>query len=902
MRTIPALRSGIAAATITSMAIPASVPAQRLTVVTGIVRNAVTRDPVANATVTAVHEGWKYVTDGDGRYRLTVYEGRSEVRVTAFGFIPLSRTLLLAAGASHVADFDLHRGAVHLDEVVTMGTRARERTATESAVPVDVISSQLLESTGALETWQQLQRLVPSVNAPHTPVSDNGARPITLRGLAPQHALVLVNGKRRHPAAVLLGQQPSGVANSGFTDLNAIPSSAIDHVEILRDGASAQYGSDAIGGVVNVVLKSGRRRDLRTSIGQVFSSDGGRSHRDGRVADVDATLGMLSRTGAHLTFSGQLRHRGGTNRAYPDYRQQYFTGDSRNDDPPRVSSWLGDSEINDLSFSIAGAVPIRATGEAYAFVGAADRNTVTLDGFFRRPLSERTVRSIFSNGFLPEIETKNRDMSLSVGFRGGTLHSHWDISTGWGSNRVAYHVDESNNPSMGAASPTSFYIGRVGAEQWTSNIDASRDLKVGPLEVLVAAGAELRVEKYRIRSGDDASWSDGGVRILDGPQAGRLAPAGAEGMLGFRRVDAVSAHRAVKAVYLEADGRPFQRLLLQSAARAERYDDFGSTSDGKLAGRLELIRGAAVRASMSTGFRAPALTQQYLSTTRTVPGPPVNGVQIGRLLHTFPVNSDVAKLMGATPLRPETSVNRSAGIVYSGAHLRLLTVDFYQIDIDDRIGATGAVSDTSFVRLFEENGLRGITAGTYFRNNVDTRTRGVDVVASHALMIGPSSVTRVFGGYNHNRTRVTRVVPPPPQLEEFPASQFGRSQRGALEHGQPRRTLTLGVDYSTGRFGLNLNNQRSGPSAQLDMINPDADQYAAAKWITNVRASYRLRPRLEVAINAANLFDVYPTESDGFKDAVDARSESLEGISRYEAALSPFGMNGRTIYVQLSYR
>jgi iron complex outermembrane receptor protein len=894
---------GITAVTLTCITgLALELPAQNVAVITGTVRNAVSGNPIANATVTAGHGRRKYVTDGDGTYRLISDAGESRVDATAFGFAPASQTVLVTRGTSSVTDFALQPSAVRLDEVVTTGTRALERTATGSAVPIDVISSQAMKNTGEVETWQQLQRLVPSLNVPRNLVSDNGPRPITLRGLAPHHALVLVNGKRRHPAAVLLGQQPSGVASSGFTDINSIPTSAIDHIEILRDGASAQYGSDAIGGVVNVVLKSGKRRDFRTSVGQVYSSDGGRALRDGRLLDVDGTLGMLSSSGTYLTLSGELRHRDGTNRAYPDWRQQYFTGDPRNNDPPRISSSLGDGETNDLNFFFTASAPVRTTAEVYAIGGAAHRNNRTPDGFFRRPLSERTVRSIFPNGFLPEVETRNSDLSGIVGIRSTTLGWRWDVSTGWGGNRVEYHVDNSNNPSMGAASPTSFYIGRLRADQWTTNIDASHELSVRSVPITVAGGAELRVEKYTIGSGDDASWSDGGVRIPDGPQAGRLTSVGAEGMLGMRPVDEVSAHRSNMAFYLEADVRPFQRMLLQSAVRAEHYVDFGSTSDGKMAVRVDLIGGAAARASVSTGFRAPALTQQYLSTTRTVPGPPVNGVQVPRLLHTFPVNTAVAKLMGSTPLRPETSVNRSAGLVLNRPRLPLLTVDFYQIDIDDRIGTAGMVTEDSFVRIFEENGLRGITAGTYFRNNVDTRTRGFDVVASHALLVERSSVARIFAGYNHNRNRVTRVAPPPPQLESSAASQFSRSQRGAIEHGQPRQTITLGIGYSNERVDLNVHNQRSGPTAQLDMVNPESDQYVRAKWVTNVRAAYRLHGRAEIAVSAANLFDVYPTESNGFKDAVSTRSDTLDGISRYPAALSTFGINGRTVYVQLSYR
>ncbi|HEX6573390.1 MAG TPA: TonB-dependent receptor [Gemmatimonadaceae bacterium] len=884
-----------------AISVPGAISAQDRAELTGIVRNAANGDPIANATLTAVN-GRRRTTDGAGRYRFTIEAGALRIRATAFGFNADSQAIVITAGSSNVMDFALKPSAVLLDQVVTIGTRAAERTAAASPAPIDMLSGKQLEQTGAIETWQQLQRLIPSVNVPHNLVSDIGSRPITLRGLAPHHILVLVNGKRRHPAAVLLGQQPTGVASTAFTDLSAIPSSAIDRIEVLRDGASAQYGSDAIGGVVNVILKSGERRDLRASIGQALSSEGGRSHRDGRSIAANATIGKQSRSGANVTFSGEVRHREPTNRAYPDVRQQYFTGDSRNNDSPRISSFIGDGEINDFNFFLNAGRPVGRSSELYASAGAARRDNVTPDAFFRRPLSERTVRPLYPDGFLPKIETSNRDLSGFAGMRSTSGDWLWDISTGWGMNRVDYNLGSTVNPSMGAESPTSFFIGRVRAGQWTTNVDLSRDMEIGPLPLTLAGGAEFRVETYRIGSGDEASWRDGGVSILDGPQAGRLAPVGAEGMIGFRPADHVSKSRSSLALYLESDGRPFQRLLLQLAGRVEQYSDFGSKVDGKISTRFEFVRGAAARASVSTGFRAPSLSQQYLSTTRTIPGPPVNGVQLGRLLHTFPVNSDVARLMGATPLRPETSITRTAGLVLNVPDVPFLSADFYAIDINDRIGSAGQVVDESFLRLFEEHGFRGVSAGTYFRNNVDMRTRGADVVISYAILARHSSVTRLFGAYNHNRNRVTRIAPPPPELENFPSSQFGRSQQGAIEHGQPRQTIILGVDHTHRNLGLNVGSQLSGPTAQLDMTNPDADQYVAAKWITSVRASYRLRRRTEVSLSIANLFDVYPSESNGFKEAVATRSESLDGISRYPAALSTFGLNGRTIYIQLSHQ
>ncbi|HVF39202.1 MAG TPA: TonB-dependent receptor, partial [Gemmatimonadaceae bacterium] len=401
--------------------------AQTFATITGTVRNAVTQQPVANATVRIVGGSRSVVTGGDGKYRMSPHAGLAEIRVTAVGFVPALHTVSLAAGSSTAIDFALQPGAVPLDEIITIGTRTLERTVTKSSVPVDVIPASLLQNTGAMETWQQLQRIIPSVNVPHIPIGDNHMRPVTLRGLAPHHALVLVNGKRRHPASVLLAG-PS-VPSTGLTDLNAIPSSAIDRIEVLRDGASAQYGSDAIGGVINVILKSGKRRELQTSIGEVYSSEGRRDFRDGRMVDASATWGFTSANGGHLTLTGELRDRDGTNRAYPDARQQYFTGDPRNDEPPRISSFLGNGEITTLNFVLNAAMPVAAGVETYMFGGAADRNGNTPDAFFRLPREVRTVRVLHPNGFLPVINSRIEDVSALAGIRGSSRGWRWDLSS-----------------------------------------------------------------------------------------------------------------------------------------------------------------------------------------------------------------------------------------------------------------------------------------------------------------------------------------------------------------------------------------------------------------------------------------------------------------------------------------
>lgn len=896
MSLAPTLRLTAALAIVTSAA--PTLSAQTSTVIAGTVRNAVSGAPLPNATVRVTLSAGTYLTGADGRFRLVVDPRPTELRVTAIGFAPLVLPVAPDPGTETRVDVRLEPTPFPLADVVAIGARTSDRTVTESAVPADVVPAELLENTGALETWEQLRRVVPSVGTPHIPIGDNHIRPVTLRGLAPHHVLVLVNGKRRHPASVLLAG-PS-VPYAAFTDLNAIPASAIERIEVLRDGAAAQYGSDAVAGVINVVTKRGARTEAAASWGSMVSDEGGREWRDGRTYEVGTSVGASTPGGGFVTFSGELRDREGTNRAYPDLRQQYFPGDPRNDAPPRASSWLGDGSARDVRLFLNLTTPLSDAVEVYGFANAADRDAATYDAFFRRPLDPRTVRAVHPDGFLPEVMSSIGDLSALAGARGRFGSWDWGLSSGWGGNRVAYTVVNSNNPSLGAASPTGFQAGSVAAGQWTTNLDVSRVARLGSLAVSVSGGAELRVDRYRIEAGEPDSWRDGGVPILDGPLAGQPAAAGAQGMVGYRPADEVSARRTSSAVYVELESSPWDRLLVQAAARTEQYSDFGSTLDGKLAGRVRVGGGLAVRAAVSTGFRAPALTQQYYSRTNTI-YLPVDGVTRVLTARTFPVHTAEARLLGAEPLRPEESVSRSAGVVFDRPGWPTVTLDYYHITVNDRIGLGGTVTDSSIVRIFEENGMSGVGGGNYFANQLDVRTRGFDAVASHAFLLGASAL-RLTAGYNRTANTVVHVDDPPPALAQFAEALFNRTSRGIIERGQPGHTLMATVNFTTGPVELNLHNQRSGSTAQLDGTNPAADQVVEARWVTDLRVSYRLRQRVQVAVSALNLFDTYPTEWLDFSDGLNATGPSMQGNFRYPGALSPYGMNGRAVYVQVSYR
>lgn len=790
--------------------------------------------------------------------------------------------------------------AVALPPTVTIGTRAGDRSSTKTPVPIDVLTSKAIEASGLVETWQILQRLIPTAQSAHIPRGDDGTRPVMLRGLSPSQVLVLVNGKRLHnPAPILGGAVLSG--NSG-NDVGSIPSIAIERIEILRDGAAAQYGSDAIAGVINIVLKTTTGTQATSSFGQVVSSEGGRSFRDGRVVDVQTSYGVRFKESGNATISAEIGSRGGTNRAYPDQRQQYLTGDPRNSNPPVVRNVEGDGDSRGAGLLLNASAPIGRGREAY-FVGAVlQRNATSFSLFHLSQEPFNTVRAIHPDGFLPQVDRTISDLSASGGVRGVSRQWHWDLSSTVGGNRFSYDVHDSNNASMGLSSPTDFYVGEQHAYQWTSNVDVVRSAKIhGRVPINIAAGAELRIDTYGIGAGDSASYANGGQPVLDGPAKGQPATIGSQGMVGFQPSDEVSAKRSSVAGYVDVGSRVVSRVFVDAAGRAERYSDFGSTLDGKVAARLELFRGAALRASLGTGFRAPSLNQSYFSTTRSS-FIIRNGIGGLYQIRTLPVNTEVARLLGARPLEPEQSLNRSAGLVLDVPSFPTVTVDYYAIRIDGRVVPTTEFRDTSVTRVLAEHGYPGIAGAQYFANAANTRTTGVDVVARYGVVLGGEGILQLVGGYNQTRTRVTDVRATPPELSKSQATLFGRTQRGAIERAQPDRTFTLTSDYTFRRFAVDLHNQRFGRTQILDAADPAKDQSVEPAWITDLGVSYNIGRRLTTSVSVANLFDAYPSEWIDYKNGVNATGLSVAANFRYAVAISPFGVNGRTVYFRLTYR
>jgi iron complex outermembrane recepter protein len=881
----------LAAATAALVLVP-FLPAQSQdAVLTGKVSDAASSEPISGARVFVPGTVMSSTTRLDGSYRLRLTPGTHEVRVTYIGYGITRDTVQAEPGASLTRDFQLSREALALQELAVVGTRAAERTSTEAPVPVDVLTAAEIKQSGRTETAQIIQALAPSFNFPRATISDgtDHTRPATLRGLSPDQVLVLVNGKRRHVSALINVNNSIG-RGSGMVDLNAIPASAIERIEILRDGAAAQYGSDAIAGVINIILKEGAPNELTATAGQTTESDG-------EVIQGGANYALALGGDGVLQIAGEYRNRGFTNRSAPDLRTQYFTGDPRNSDPAlngQINHRQGDADTEDAGLFLNLAKPVADATEVYFFGGGTIRSGESA-GFWRRALDDRTVRAIYPDGFLPMIGTKISDFSGVAGLRGERLGWRWDLSADYGRNLFHFDVRNSANVTLGAASPTEFYAGTLESDQFTANLDVAKSFAVGLASPLnVAVGGEFRRDGYQITEGEPDSYRDGGVRILDGPNAGGQGAPGAQVFPGFRPGDAVNQNRHNVAGYVDLEAQVVRKVLLGIAGRVENYNDFGSTTDGKITARFEPIPGFAVRGAISTGFKAPSLGQSYFSATSTNF---INGIPFEN--RTFPVSSDVAQALGAQPLTAETSENYSFGVALNPVKNLAITADYYQILIDDRIVFSGNFNQAQVVTFLTSQGFPNIAGARFFTNAIDTRTLGLDIVANYGFAIGTSSTLRLTGGYNYNINRVLRVAPTPPALSAFQETLFDRVERARIEVGQPRNNVYLSGVFNYQDLGFTLRTQRFGAVSSFGTLTDGSlDQTFSPKWITDVNASYTFSGRFTLSAGADNVFDVYPDPNN--QGSATTAGNNNFGIFPYNQ-VSPFGFNGAFYYARLTF-
>lgn len=871
----------LVAVAVSMTAAPMSLQAQTGTI-SGKVKDAA-GDPVQGATVSIASTQSGAITAADGRYRVTVRPGRYEARVRLLGYAAAKDSVTIAAGQTVTKDFVLNKAVAALQAVAIIGSRGEERTVIDAPVPIDVLSTTDLKNSGRVETAQMIQAAAPSFNFPRPSITDgtDQIRPATLRGLGSDQTLVLINGKRRHTAA-LININGSVGRGQAAVDINAIPQEMIDHIEILRDGAAAQYGSDAIAGVINIVLKKDAATELTASTGATNSSIGNVAS-DGKLFQVAGTY-SVPMTNGFLTLVGELRDRGSTNRSYPDPRVQYLTGNPLNSNPAPYNHRFGDAYTHDMYSWLDYGRTLDNGMQVYSFGGLSYRRGDGA-GFFRRPQDDRNVRAIYPNGFLPAIQTKVWDGSFGTGVKGENAGWNWDLGTVWGTNSIGYRVANSLNASMGTSSPTSFDAGKLAFSQWTTNLDVHKNLAA---DTRLGIGAEFRMDVFEITAGEEASYKAGGVSILDGPNVGKPAAPGSQVFPGFKPSDAASHNRNNVAAYADLEHDFSKDWLVDIAGRAENYSDFGATVNGKVSSRYTITKGFNLRGAASTGFRAPSLHQEYFSATSTNF---INGVPFD--IKTFPVNDPVARVLGSKDLKPEKSMNFSGGFAVEPAKNLSITADYYYITISDRIVFSDNFIGAQVTALLASNGYTGIQGGRYFTNAIDTKTQGVDVVVNYGMDLDDAGFLRWTLGYNNTQNQVTNVIATPAALSTQSEALFGRVERGRIEVGQPRDNAVLTANWSRKSLGATVTGHRYGQVITRGTpADGSQDNYLSPKTLVDLSLNWQAPFRTNIAIGADNLFDTYP---DFLKAGTDFNT-----ITRY-SGFSPFGFNGRYVYLKLTW-
>ncbi|MBC5842203.1 TonB-dependent receptor [Flavobacterium sp. F-380] len=811
-------------------------------------------------------------TDLEGTYRIKVADNATLV-FSYIGYITVEKKVSQTPLNITLAESS---GQV-LSDVVIVGSRNAKRTVVNSAVPIDIINvKEVTTQSGKLEINELLQYVAPSFNANKQSGSDGADHvdPASLRGLGPDQTLVLINGKRRHQSSLINLFGTRGRGNTG-TDLNAIPAASIKRIEILRDGAAAQYGSDAIAGVINIVTNDnvneltgaitygffntnakgdflpgtpntkGFRLD-KNGNGNTYGKD---QNFDGGSIKVAANYGVaLGNKGGYANFTGEFINKNKTFRPSYDFRKGF-----------------GDAEIQGLNLFGNFAVPLSDKTEFYAFGGSNFRDT---DAYaFTRNDGERVVQSIYPGGYTPRITSKINDNSIAAGIRTETSGG-WklDFSNTLGNNKFDYTIKGTLNASLEGNSPTQFDAGGHSLLQNTTNFDVSKNYGSVLNGLNIAFGTEFRVEKFKIFAGEEGSYTTydtNGNPITDpstqsapvDPVTGEFRPGSSQGFPGYSPLNEVNKSRTNFSLYTDAELDITDALMISGAVRFENYSDFGSTLNGKIASRLKVSDKINVRGSVSTGFRAPSLAQVYYNLRFTN----FNGSGATEVL-LAPNDSPVTRAFGIQKLNEEKAVNASLGMTASFGEFTA-TVDGYYIKVKDRIVLTG---------YFDATALNlGVAEAQFFANGVDTRTHGLDIVFSWKKKFDAGQFGVNLIG-NINDMKISNVKNG--TLDE--GTFFGKREKAFLLASAPNNKFGLNFNYSKDKFDAGLAFTRFSKVVLVD-YNDEDDVYNP-RVITDLTFGYKLTKNLKLSAGSNNLLNIYPTKQDeqgnteagGYWDAV----------------------------------
>jgi len=810
----------------------------------------------------------------------------------------------------------------NIEQISVLGSRVANRTATESSSPIDLIDADTLNKGGFTELGQSLQATAPSFNFSRTQVSDGSDlfRPATLRGLQPDQTLVLINGKRRHNQSIF-GLNGTVGAGAAGTDMNAIPLSALKGVEVLRDGAAAQYGSDAIAGVINLSLNDS------TGVTTGYVQAGSTGEGDGDTISIGLNRGFdLGDEGGFINFSAEYRNADGTNRAERDTGGSLDVPAGTLSDDVRWGQGNADSEFTSLFYNMA--LPLGDT-ELYSFGGYSNR-TALGNGFYRNyNQAAKNVVQVYSDGFLPRIDNEAEDISFAVGLR-GELNPDWgyDVSAVYGENSYDFTSKNTLNASYAAeyvannpnasdadiaanAGPRGGYSGGFRFDQATVNADLNGVVNIGRSEpVYVSVGAEYRKENYQIVPGEEASYACGLANTDTSYPAVNddsvFAECGFQAYNGLRPEASNKESRDSYAFYVNAETLLTDAWQVSTALRYEDFSDAGDDIIGKLATRYEISDDFAVRGAISSGFRAPSLQQSAYTAYTTNLG--AGGV----LLQSFTATagSDFPSALGVDNLGLESSENLSAGFVYNVSSELSLTVDFYHVEIKDRItlGSLMSADDVAFSpAAVAALNATGAQQANYFSNSVDSTTKGVDIIASYRTDLYDGNFSATFAG-NINDTEIDNVNAP----EGIPESiALDDLQRSFLTDGQPGERATLTFEYDRGDFNSMLRFNYYGETdvkyfgndhiGLPDELSPTGEfkdtSTVESAVLVDINAGYQLTDELMLSAGIDNIFDVTPDEL--------GEDEALDFITnqafKYPVRALPYGFDGMTYYAKLSF-
>ncbi|MFI2811713.1 MULTISPECIES: TonB-dependent siderophore receptor [Microbulbifer] len=820
-----------------------------------------------------------------------------------------------------------------MEEVIATGTRREGTLPTETLSPVDVVGGGDLADQASFDLTESLSKIAPSFNTQRFPIADGTAfiRPVTLRNLSPDQTLVLVNGTRRHRSALVnLQVAPLGTVNQGAqaVDFSALPSAAIERVEVLRDGASAQYGSDAIAGVVNVILKDDAEGiNVAAQTGEYFEGDGTRNS-----VSVNAGFGLGDRGFVNTTIERSTADKTWRGAARPDAE---FVGSVVGEDLVPLEGlgqrW-GDPEVETTKLFVNAGYDLSESVELYGNLGYSDNETIS-DFFYRGPVLEpqyefaargtlqvdgdgdfmpdpapqslidsivgqgltpsdylvadasspsgyvlrNPIYSMFPGGYNPQFGANITDLSAVFGARGELASGlSWDVRARTAENEVSYVLKDSINPSLGALSPTSFNPGTLTQEETSVNADFVQPVDIAafasPLNV--AFGMEWRRETYKIGAGDEAS-------IVSGPTAAQFG-VGSDGFQGFPEEAAGSYDSDSVATYVDLETDITDQLTVGAALRYEDFDQFGSTSDWKLSGRYDFSEAFALRATMNTGFRAPTPGQVNTLNVTTTADASGNLIPNG----TYPVNHPVAEALGAVALNPEESTSFTIGAVINPLDNTSITIDYYNIDIQDRLALRNNTIGADEVALLSNAGiedaalLQGSNAN-FFVNAYDSEVSGIDLAITSDFEVAGNLLV-VDLRHNHNQQEVTDVA----------ANTINDLRVYDLENQVPSDRTTLTFDYDTGGLvnGYLRFNRYSDWESTGGLFESGPATYSG-ELLTDLEVTFNLADNYKVAVGGENIFDV---------EADEEADPTLQFLGVQQSLTSPFGFNGGFWYLRAS--